>query len=321
MISSDTRLESSTSSSRELFIVREKTDLIEKLEANRFDVKKYIRELISDIAPLMITQTGLNSYVITFILHAERLFGHILNNDRVGIAAVQKKLQKMIVNVLRKDSLEVIRENKENLTRPLREDFWDDLTFEDVEFLVRRIAWLMRFFEPESGILVQIDKSDVIIRKEEFIKDIKEYPKLKEFIETNYLIQRIRSGAGLRSRELFELAGQLKELKTDFTIEYIQKYQDKDFIEFLWERIGMEKKGDPREIIEERFNEYIISKGHYNSRQLEFLELLKKIFSDRKYIEQSDFGRSPLSDEHPLDIFSYDELRNLVVEINEIAVC
>ncbi|MCK4614426.1 MAG: hypothetical protein KAU14_06455, partial [Thermoplasmata archaeon] len=77
---------------------------------------------------------------------------------------------------------------------------------------------------------------------------------------------------------------------------------------------------DPKAHIEKRFNEYIIANRDYNVRQLEFLTLLKKVFSERKWIELPDFAKDPLREEHPLDYFEFGELENIVKRCNEIKI-
>lgn len=83
----------------------------------------------------------------------------------------------------------------------------------------------------------------------------------------------------------------------------------------------MSRSDDPKELIEKRFNQFIIEKNQYNSRQLEFLVLLKKVFADRKHIELKDMAEPPLSDEHPLDIFEIGELKRIVDCCNRIKMC
>ncbi len=75
------------------------------------------------------------------------------------------------------------------------------------------------------------------------------------------------------------------------------------------------------ELIELKFEEFIIKNNNYSSKQLEFLELLKKVFAARKYIELSDMAKEPLSSERPLDYFQIGELKNIIDKCNAIKVC
>jgi len=105
------------------------------------------------------------------------------------------------------------------------------------------------------------------------------------------------------------------------TIENVQNFQKIDFMVFLLDIIGMTVKQDPKAVIETKFNEFIIGNNIYNSKQLDFLLMLKKVFADRKYIELSDMARLPLSEEHPRDYFQLDELKSIVDKCNAIKVC
>ena len=132
---------------------------------------------------------------------------------------------------------------------------------------------------------------------------------------------KIKSGEGITSIELKQLEAQLAELRPEITIENIQKYQKKDFVVFLGEIIGLTNDNNPRQLIELKFDEFIIKNNNYNSKQLEFLEVLKKVFADRKYIELSDLAELPLSAERPLDYFQMADLKSIVAKCDAIKVC
>jgi type I restriction enzyme R subunit len=223
----------------------------------------------------------------------------------------------MCENILRKN-LTAIRENRDNIIRVLHEDFWEDLTFNDVEFLVVQIAPLMRYYEPDPNKVVQIDAPDVILLKEKFEREIKEDEELQSFLEANPLIQKIRGGEGITPHELEELELQLSTLRPGLTVENVQKYQNIDFLSFLHKIMGLTEKHDPKELIEYEFDQYILAKTEYNSRQLAFLAVLKKVFANRKRIELPDLANPPLSNEHPLDYFRIEELKLVIEKCNKI---
>ena len=85
--------------------------------------------------------------------------------------------------------------------------------------------------------------------------------------------------------------------------------------------IGLTRKEDPKMQIEHKFNNFIIKNNNYNSKQLEFLHLLKKVFSVRKHIVLSDLAQPPLSEEHPSDYFHMDDLKQIVKKCNAIKMC
>jgi type I restriction enzyme R subunit len=117
---------------------------------------------------------------------------------------------------------------------------------------------------------------------------------------------------------LEELELQLSTLKPGLTVENVQKYQNIDFLSFLHKIMGLTEKHDPKELIEYEFDQYVLAKTEYNSKQLAFLLVLKKVFANRKRIELPDLANPPLSNEHPLDYFRIEELKLVIDKCNRI---
>ena len=303
------------------FIVREKLPLLERVKSELSNLENYLEELKGEIAPLMILEPGSNSTVSSFILKTEKLFGFILARNHEEIGKLRSYVSYMLRNILSKDNLNEIKENREKILRVMQNDFWEDLSFEDVEFIVHELAPLMKYFEPERKEIVQSDAPDYVMSRESFVKEVEEDPKVREFLEGNNIIWKIRQGQGITSPELLELERELNNLKEGLTIENVQKHQNKDFLIFLREMLGLSRTEDPKELIEKRFTQFIVEKSHYNSKQLEFLMLLKKIFAERKHVELRDMAEPPLSDEHPLEIFEIGELERIVECCNRIRMC
>ncbi len=294
----------------ESFIVREKLSLVKKIKGT-FDLENYVKELKEEIAPLMIINQGKNPNVSSFILKVEKLFGFILENDVEKIIKIKSYVIEMLENILRKNNLSDIKAKERQIMETMQEKFWDDLTFEKVEFIVKELAPLMIYYEKRTGRIIQIDKPDQVLAVAEIENEIKENPKLKEFIEKNALLKKIKKGEGITSMELVELERQLTELNPAYTIENVQKSLKKDFLLFIHQIIGLTQEYDPKELIEREFDKHIIEVNHYNHKQIEFLQLLKKFFADRKHVELKDFAEDPLSELDPSDRFNYEQLKTI----------
>ena len=303
---------------KESFVIREKLPTLEKMKEESFNLQKYVKDLLEKIAPLMIFNQGKNVNISSFILKVEKLFGYVLDNRKDLIENVRLYVQEMCKNILQRDNLTEIREKRKKILSVLREDFWEDITFSDVEFLVVQIAPLMKYYEPDPKKIIQIDAPDMVLFREMYEKEIKEDEELKSFLKENPLIKKIQDGEGITSPELIELELQLSSLRPELTIENVQKYQEMDFLSFLRKIIGLTHKYDPKELIEYEFDRYIVNTTKYNSKQLEFLLLLKKVFSKRKRIELSDFAKPPLANEHPLDFFQIKDLKIIIEKCKKI---
>ena len=320
-IVSDKILEPIDSLDVDSFIIREKSPAIHKIKENSFELEKHINTLLKEIAPLMILNEGTNPNVSSFILQAEKLFGYVLDRNRDKVESVREYVHKRAENIIRKDNLTEVKENRDYLVKVLQGEFWEDITFEDVEEMVRKLAPLMKYYEPDKGTVIQIDAPDIVLDWEKYEREIKEDTELQEFLERNPFVGKIKSGEGITSSEFKELEAQLSGLRSELTIENIQRYRKKDFVVFLREIIGLSRKNNPTELVELKFDEFIIGNNDYNSKQMEFLRLLRKVFAERKYIELSDFAKLPLSEEHPRDYFQLGELQAIVAKCNEIKVC
>jgi type I restriction enzyme R subunit len=301
------------------FIIREKIAAVEKMKANKFNLDDYIQDLYDDISPLIVTTHGIDPRISSFILKVEGLFYFVLERKLEQIGEVREYVEAMVLNVIVKDNLDIIRNNRDKLMRVLQPDFWEDLTFNDVEYLVREIAPLMRFYE-KRGEIVLVDKPDIVLGRETYVKEIKEDEELKAFLNGNPLARKIKDGQGITSFELMELEKALRELRPEMTIENIQKRQGIDFIQFLWEIIGLTREEDPRALIESRFDEFIIQTKKYNSKQLDFLISLKKVFAVKKHLVMPDFGHSPIADWNPLDKFTLADIEEIVEKCDMIRV-
>jgi len=303
------------------FLVREKIDVINELKNDSFKLDEHIKELSTDISPLIILNQGSHPNISSFTFTTEKLFRFILEKKVNAINKTKELIQDRAENILQKENLNEVKKNRMNLITVLDDEFWQNLTFNDVEFIIKEVTPLMKYYEPNRKSIVNIDAPDRVINHKKFEKTIREDTELNDFLNTNPIALKIKEGKCITSLELIELERSLSALRPEISIKNIQTHRKQDFLLFIREIIGLSREKDPKELIEERFDKYIISDHDYNSRQLEFLLLLKKVFADRKHIEIEDFANSPLADEHPLDYFTFDELKALVDKCNQIKMC
>jgi len=304
---------------KDSFIVREKLPLIKKVVSRKFDLKEYINELRNEIAPLISLNPGKNPSVSAFILQVEKLFKYILDEDGDKILEVREYVKEKMENILQKDNLEAVQEKREDILKVFQEIFWDELSFDDIEFIIKELAPLMVYYEKNPKRMLQVDAPDMLIREEIAQYKVKEDEELTHFLETNHLVKKIKDGEGVTPIELLKLEEQLRALRPAITIENVQRIQKIDFLSFLRKILGLKQEYDPQILIEREFDKHIIEKNqHYTSEQIKFLQILKKVFARTKHIELKDFTVPPLSNERPLDKFQTSELQRIVVECNKI---
>ena len=297
-------------------LVIEKRDIIKKIVSSKFDLNEYVKELKEEISPLLIYSPSENSKVYAFISQCVKLFDYIKKNDKVRIGKVEGYVKEKAEAIWDKN-LDTIRQKQDDLIRIQQEPFWDEITFEDVDFLVRDISPLMIFYESERKNLLKINAPDSVIKVEKEVMQIKEDEEFKGFLERNALMNKLKEGQGVTSQELLEIEKKLKELNPTFTIDNIQ--QTKDFILFLRELLEIKGLPDPQDMIKWEFDKYVASKNeHYNSEQLKFLRLLEQVFVRAKRLELKNFAEHPLVELRPLDIFTKDQLEVIVQKCNKL---
>ncbi len=306
-----------------LMIVAEKSaeygKEIKRVVSRKFDLKDYISELKKEIAPLISLNPGKSPLIASFILKVEKLFKFILDDNKEGINKIQEFVKERMENILQKDNLDAVQKKKEEILKVFQESFWNELTFEDVEFIISELSPLMIYYEKNPKRMLQIDAPDLVIRVEEFKKEVKTDEELIEFLENNPLVNKIKNGEGITPKELLKLEKQLSSLRPEITIENIQRIQKIDFLLFIRDILGLKQEYDPQVLIEREFDKHIIEKNqNYTSVQIKFLQILKKVFAWTKHIELKDFTVPPLSNERPLDKFQASQLQEIVVECNKI---
>lgn len=297
-------------------MVLEKKSIIKKVVSSKFDLENHIKELKEDIAPLLIYSKSLNSKVYSFILKCIKLFDMIKTGDIESISKVEKFVKERLEGVWEKN-LEIIKEKDEQIKLVLGDTFWEDLIFEDVDFLVREIAPLMIYYEKERKKMLRVHAPDYVINVEKMKMEIKENEDYAYFINSNKLIKKIRNSEGITSLEILELEKQLSSMNPLWTIDNIQK--SKDFILFIRDLLEIKDLPDPQEMIKWEFDKHVADKNaHYSSEQLKFLSFLKEVFVRTKHIELKDFAEHPLTEERPLDVFNPEQLKEIVVKCNEL---
>jgi type I restriction enzyme, R subunit len=295
-------------------LVLEKKEMIKKVVSVKFDLAKHIEKLKTEISPLLIYSKSENQKVYAFIGNCVKLFNYLKEDNLEGIEKVKRKIVGR-AKVIWDKNLEVILAKRDDLIKIQGDEYWENLTFEDVDFLIREIAPLMIYYEvPRKGLL-KVNAPDVTIGVEQVKKEVGKDPEFEEFIKSSPLMVKIKNGEGVTSKELLEIEEALRKKNSRLTIENIQERED--FVLFLRALIDVKGLPDPKEMIKWEFDKHVIDRNeHYNSEQLKFLRNLEEVFVRAKHIELKSFAEHPLKEARPLDIFSKEQLVKVVEKCN-----
>lgn len=254
-----------------------------------------------------------------FILQVEKLFSFVLHNDKERINKIKNYVSEKLQNIYEKDLTE-INNKRQYIEKILQDNYWEDLTFDSIEFMVKEISPLIKYYEKDPKKLINIDKPDQLLSITNIDYILKEDPKFIKFISTNSLLAKIKDGFGITSDELLELEREFMELNPNYNIYYVQKKMQKDFMQFIREMIGIsdnKELPDPQLAIKEQFDKCVIKSGKYNAKQIEYLQMLKEVFSQRKRIDLPDFAEDPLKGAYPR-LFDLIALQDIVYKCKNI---
>ena len=297
------------------FIVKEKVPMIKKFIAREYNLEEHIKELKEEIAPLMQFSEYGNGKVQSFISKCIDLMKFVKESDIEGITKIREFIEERVMNVW-ESNLESVRNKSEEIKKVMQEKFWEELTFEEIDFMIRVIAPLMIFYEKEKGRRIIIHAPDFIREVESLKMEPKNSKELEEFKKLP-LIQKMKE-QGVTWKELLEISRQLAKLNSSWEIGNVQKTQD--FVMFLRHNIlGLQDLPDPEEMIKTEFEKLIIAENkQYNADQISFLRLLGSFFAQNKHLEKKDLVSHPLSEENPLSKFSPDQLEYVIKQAEKI---
>jgi len=297
------------------FIVKEKVPIIKKIIAEKYNLEKHVKELKKEIAPLMQFSEFGNGKVQSFISKCTDLFKFVKENNVEGIVKIREFIEERVMNIW-ESNLEAVRNKLEEIKRVMQEKFWEELTFEDIDFMIKEIAPLMIFYEKQKARRLKINAPDFVREVESLKMEPKDSPEIEEFKKLP-LIQKMKK-QGVTWKELFEISKQLSELNSSWSIENVQK--TRDFVMFLrYNILDLQGLPDPEEMIKQEFEALIITENKkYNAQQIGFLRLLSSFFAQNKHLNKQDFTTHPLAEENPLSKFSPDQLKHIIKQAETI---
>jgi type I restriction enzyme R subunit len=254
--------------------------------------------------------------VQTFISHCIDLFRYLKENDKDSINQEQEFLLDRIENIW-SSNLQVIKKRQSELLKIMQPEFWNNLTFSDIDFLIREIAPLMKYYEPERKKIIQIDAPDFTRGVESFKMEVKENPNL-EYLRNTPLMKKMAK-EGVTWKELIDIEKTLTQINPMWTIENIQKRED--FVVFLRKILELKDLPDPQELIKQHFEKLIVENNQdFTTEQIHFLRLIEKFFAYNKHLTPKDLTSHPLADENPFDKFSHSELKNIISVVEKIKI-
>ncbi|BBO89630.1 DEAD/DEAH box helicase family protein [Desulfosarcina ovata] len=197
-----------------------------------------------------------------------------------------------------------------------QEHFWTSCTDAVLDDLSERLAPLMKFREQQGPgqETVNLDLTDVLHNKEmvEFgpQNEAVSVTRYREMVEalvlsltrSNPILQKIIAGDAISEKEAEQLADQLNKTHPHITeklLRVVYRNRKARFIQFIRHILGLEILASFPDTVARAFDQFLTEHTDLNSRQLEFLKLLKDFIIEREKVEKRDLIQSPFTIIHP----------------------
>jgi len=216
-------------------------------------------------------------------------------------------------------SINIVAREKALIQSAQLSHYWATANDATLDELAEKLSPLMIFRNcqnPDQG-PVKLDLTDVLYNKEmvEFgpQNEAVSVFKYREMVETlvltlthsNPILQKIKNGADISATEVEKLAGLLSKAHPHITENLLRiVYQNRKarFIQFMRHILGIEIIVSFPDTVAEAFDQFIADHTNLNSRQLEFLRLLKDFILEREKVEKRNLIESPFTIIHPQGI-------------------
>lgn len=215
-------------------------------------------------------------------------------------------------------SVHIVKRVQDLIEQSQKETFWANVSDEALDLLVEKLSPLMKFREKDNPLSpIELDLKDKVKQKE-FIEfgpqhEAVSVTRYKEMVETkilalmenNPVLLKIKENRAVSETDIQTLVQVLTDAHPHITEDLLKKvYQHPKagFIQFIRHILGVEPLESFSNIVTKAFDQFIKSHTDLNSRQLEFLRLLKEFILEREKVEKKDLIQSPFTVIHPQGI-------------------
>jgi len=295
---------------------------------NSLDAEK-IYFLHSKIKPLFKTMVGVDFKAMRFekdVLEAS------LSKLKGEQEAYNKQSQKLMEQVEQLPlNINIVAKHKDTIQELLKASFWMSVTDEQLDGVSEELAPIMKYRElnPDGDEPTYLNLKDKI-KSKEFVEfgasnesvSISKYKemveeKIAQLLEQNPVLQKLKNGQEVNDDEVQALADLLKDESPNITLDLLRRvYQNKQapFLKFIRHILGLEILKNFPDSVSASIDQFIAEHTTLTSKQLEFLELLRKFLINNGAIKKKDLVSMPfttIDSKGILGIFSSKEINEI----------
>jgi type I restriction enzyme R subunit len=274
---------------------------------NSLDEQK-IYFLHAKIEPLFKTMVGVDFKAMRFEKDILEASLSKLKDDK---EVYDKQTQKIIKQIEELPlTINIVANHQEVIKEVLKPNFWANVTDEQLDGVSEELAPLMQYRElkQEGDGQTHLNLKDRLASKEmvEFgaenesvsISKYKEMveEKIAQLLEENEVLQKLKNGEKVNTDEVESLANLLKDESPNITIDLLRRvYQNREapFLKFIRHILGLEVLKNFPDTVNASIDQFIVEHSTLTSKQLEFLDLLRKFLIHNGAIEKKDLVNYP----------------------------
>jgi len=298
--------------------------------------KDKISFLHSQIEPLFKTMVGVDFKAMRFQKDILEASLSMLKKDEKNFQKQSMKIMEQIRELPL--SINIVANHQDTIKEVLKPSFWSSATDIQLDGMSEELAPLMQYRElnPDGNEQSYLNLKDKIHSKEfvEFgasnesvsISKYKEMveEKIAQLLEQNPILQKLKNNQEVSDEDIKDLANLLKEESPNITIDLLRRvYQNKQapFLKFIRHILGIELLQNFPDTVSASIDQFIAEHTTLTSKQLEFLELLRKFIINNGTIKKKDLVSMPftsIDSKGILGIFSpkeIDEIFELAKEL------
>lgn len=227
------------------------------------------------------------------------------------------------INSVAKES-DIIRQSQTN-------NYWATITEEKFEALTNKLAPLIKHIET----IVQLGPAKFNFKDELYAKEYVEFgpehealsiakykelveQKINELVSESPILQKLKQEQEISKEEAEQLAEALHDEHPHITVDLLRRvyhHRKAQLVQFIKHILGIQALETFPETVSNAFNEFIKAHTYLTTRQLQFLDLLKKYILDKGELSKRNLIESPFTMIHPEGIrgvFKQNEIEEIL---------
>lgn len=321
---------------KESVVIKEAAAALARLEEENFWISlthPKLEFLRAEIKPLFRTVSEADFKAMRFERDLLEYSLAVLNGDKEQAETIKEGIVEQISELPL--SVSFVKQEEALIRAAQSTHYWAKVDEDSFDELTVKLGPLMKFREQTTGReQTHLDLADELHKKEwvEFgpQHEAVSITRYREMVEAliaeltahNPVLQKIKNGEQVSPSEANELTELLHEEHPHITEDLLRKvYRNRKahLIQFIRHILGIEVLQSFPDTVSAAFDRFVRAHTTLNSRQLEFLSLLKNFIVEREKVEKRDLINTPFTVIHPKGIrgvFSPAEI-NEILQLTE----